>query len=144
MSKAKRLDYEKAQPKFWSYAGPKAEIEQAKWFAELIKRDDHIALTATDNSKKIIGFIIGRLIPASEVYNPGGMTLMIDDFCVESEDLWETVGKKLIEVIKADLKAVEATQILIVCGSHDKAKKQLLKNMELSVASEWYVGSSKL
>lgn len=29
---------------------------------------------------------------APEVYDPGGLTLMIDDFCMQSENLWESVG----------------------------------------------------
>ena len=29
------------------------------------------------NGEEVIGFIIGKLMPAPEVYNPGGLTLMI-------------------------------------------------------------------
>lgn len=35
LSYHKRRFYEKAQPQFWKYAGPEAEIKQAKWFEQL-------------------------------------------------------------------------------------------------------------
>ena len=140
MSYQKRLSYEKAQSKFWKYAGDIAELSQAKWFEELLGSNDHIMLTATCH-QKIVGFIIGKLMPAPEVYNPGGLTLMIDDFCVADEAEWHSIGSKLVQKIKAIAKLRGAAQVLIVCGSHDGPKCHFLKKMGLTVASEWYVGS---
>ncbi|WCR57421.1 hypothetical protein [Rickettsia asembonensis] len=40
----------------------------------------------------MLGFIIGRLIEAPEVYDPKGLILIIDDFCVETENDWSFVG----------------------------------------------------
>lgn len=139
MSYQKRLAYEKAQPQFWKYAGPEAEASQAQWFQSLLTNDNYIMLTALQ-AKEIMGFILGKLIPAPEVYNPGGLTLMVDDFCVSSENLWPTVGKKLIESIKPKAFLKGAAQILVVCGAHDSSKCQFLKNQNLSLASEWFVG----
>lgn len=78
---------------------------------------------------------------APEVYDPGGLTLMIDDFCMKSENLWESVGNKLVEVIKFEAKSRGASQILVVCGAHDYTKRQFLKEQNLSIASEWFVGN---
>lgn len=89
---------------------------------------------------KVVGFIIGRLISAPEVYNPGGLTLMIDDLCVEQEKDWISVGTRLVDEIKLRAKKKGAAQILIVCGAHDKSKRRFLKNIRLNIASEWYVG----
>ena len=139
MSNQKRRSYEKAQPQFWKYAGPDAEISQAKWFEELLTQGDYIMLTAVRH-EKIVGFIIGKLMPAPEVYNPGGLTLMIDDFCVEDETGWKSAGCKLIQEIKIISKMKDAAQILIVCGAHDEPKRRFLKSIGLTVASEWYVG----
>ncbi|KJV55566.1 acetyltransferase family protein [Orientia chuto str. Dubai] len=96
--------------------------------------------TAESDNQEILGFVIGKLMPALEVYNPGGLTLMIDDFCVQSENLWQSVGAKLIEETKAAAKARGATQILIVCGAHDHPKRKFLSEQNLQVASEWFVG----
>jgi predicted acetyltransferase len=171
LSKAKRMLYEKAQPQFWRYAGEEGDKAQEKWFGELLGSNDHIMLTAVSNchprengdpdallldsrlrGNDIKGFIIGKLMPAPEVYNPGGLTLMIDDFlvapklhsseggCVQSENLWQSVGHRLIEEIKAAAKARSATQILVVCGAHDHLKRNFLSEQNLSIASEWFVG----
>ena len=78
LSYQKRRAYEKAQPQFWRYAEG-AEEGQGKWFEELLGHDDHIILVAKSDTETI-GFIIGRLVKAPEVYDPGGLTLMIDDF----------------------------------------------------------------
>jgi len=137
LSYKKRRDYEQAQPLFWKYAEG-AEKSQEDWFAELLGKDDHVMLVAK-SEQIILGFVIGRIIPCPEVY-AAGLTLMIDDFCVSSSGLWESVGKKLIEEIKIYSKKKGAKQILIVCGAHDQPKRELLKNTNLNIASEWYVG----
>jgi predicted N-acetyltransferase YhbS len=92
---------------------------------------------AESETQEILGFIIGKLI---EVYNPGGLTLMIDDFCVTSENLWQSVGIKLIEETKAAAKVKGASQIVVVSGSHDLTKRKFLYEQNLQVASEWFVG----
>lgn len=77
LSYIKRRNYEKAQPQFWQYAGPKAENIQAEYFKELLSRDDHIILVASSSNLNINGFIIGKLMQALEVYNPGGLTFIV-------------------------------------------------------------------
>ncbi len=180
LSKAKRLDYEKAQPRFWKYAGEKGDNIQKEWFKELLQKEDYLMFVASrlghsradgnphslqiaknvlvpvdlrlrgDNialqsniadEKEILGFVIGRLVPAPEVYDPGGMTLMIDDFCVRSDDLWGIAGRKLMEEVKKEAKIRKAAQILVVCGAHDTPKRKFLKNQNLSIASEWFTGN---
>ncbi len=73
-------------------------------------------------------------------YNPGGLTLMIDDFCVTDESEWHSIGSQLVQKIKAIAKLRGAAQVLIVCGAHDGPKCHFLKKIGLTVASEWYVG----
>ena len=131
--------YEKAQPQFWKYAGDIAELSQAKWFEELLAHDNHIMLTAKNN-QKTAGFIIGKLMPAPEVYNPDVLTLMIDDFLVADEAEWNSIGSKLVQEIKTIAKMRNAAQVLVVCGTHDESKRRFLMNQNLFVASEWFVG----
>jgi predicted acetyltransferase/RimJ/RimL family protein N-acetyltransferase len=140
LSKAKRLAYEKAQPQFWRYAGEEGDKAQEKWFKELLEDKNYVIFTTESNTQEILGFVIGKLMPAPEVYNPGGLTLMIDDFCVQSDNLWQSVGAQLIEKIKAAAKVKGATQIVVVCGTHDYPKSKFLSEQNLQVASEWFVG----
>ncbi len=139
LSYQKRRAYEKAQPQFWRYAEGAEEI-QAKWFAEFLEHKDYILLVAK-NETKIVGFVIGRLVNAPEVYNPGGLTLMIDDYCVETQDNWVDVGKALLKEIAKIAKTKGAAQFCVVTGAHDHAKYNFLEDFGLKVASKWYVGS---
>jgi ribosomal protein S18 acetylase RimI-like enzyme len=138
LSRIKRLDYAKAQPQFWKYAEGAEDVQQ-KWFEELIIRDDHICLVAECDSD-IVGFIIGRLVKAPEVYDSGGLTLMIDDFCVSSSNEWASVGRDLLGELQKLAKEKGASQTLVVCGAHDQNKREFLRGVGLDVASEWYVG----
>ena len=150
LSKAKRILYEKAQAAFWRYAGEEGDNTQRQWFKELLEDKNYVMFTASacakasvdkeNDTQEILGFIIGKLMSAPEVYNPGGLTLMIDDFCVQSENLWQSVGHALIEETKAAAKVKSATQILVVCGAHDHPKRKFLNEQNLSIASEWFVG----
>lgn len=135
LSYQKRKNYEQAQPQFWRYSGNAEEI-QARWFEELLEHKDYILLVAKENSK-VIGFIIGRLVKAPEVYNPGGLTLMIDDFCCEA---WNNIGRKLMEKTAVIAKEKGAVQFCVVAGNHDLDKCKFLEEFGLSCASRWYVG----
>jgi len=150
LSKQKRLAYEKAQPQFWKWAGDSGEEVQKEWFKELIYDDNYICLIAK-NSEEIIGFIIGKIISAPEVYNPGGLTLMIDDFhvapklqsneggCVLQDD-WATIGSALLSEIKSIARAKGVAQLVVVSGDHDAAKKSFLQKSGLTTASIWFIG----
>lgn len=62
------------------------------------------------------------------------------DFCVKSENLWQSVGHELIEETKAAAKVKGASQIIVVCGAHDLPKRKFLNEQNLQVVSEWFIG----
>jgi hypothetical protein len=66
---------------------------------------------------------------------------MVDDFCVNTPDLWQTTGQQLLDEIQRHAKQKSVIQTVIVCGHHDTTKQQFLKNQRLTIASEWYVKS---
>lgn len=138
LSYNKRRAYEKAQPRFWRYAEG-AEKSQSKWFSELLLRDDYILLVA-ESENKVLGFIIGQLIKAPKVYNPGGLTLMIDDFCVETAADWSSIGDALLIKLKQLAKEKSATQLILVTGHHDEPKRDFLRDSSLVCVSEWHLG----
>jgi len=137
LSDQKRRFYEKANPQFWKRAENANEL-QRQWFTTILDNPNYFIYVA-DNKTQIDGFIIGQNINAPAVYNPGGMTLMIDDFCVASPELWETVGYKLLITVSNEGKKNGAVQVLIVSGFHDQEKGLFLKKQGLYVVSEWYV-----
>jgi predicted acetyltransferase len=138
MSYAKRRAYECVQPQFWKHAEG-AEEAQTEWFALLMTKDISVFLVA-EIQDQIVGFIRGQLENASEVYNPRGATLMIDDFSVESPDLWPAVGQQLLQELMVQAKQKGASQVVVVSGHHDEPKRQFLKSQGLRIASEWFVG----
>ncbi len=138
LSYEKRRAYEKVQPQFWRYKKG-AEASQANWFQQLLNQKDYILLVA-ELEGKIAGFVIGQLITAPEVYDPG-LTMMIDDFCVATPGDWSSIGAALLSQLKSLGKGEGVAQLVMVSGAHDEPKRQFLKQAGLSVASEWYVGA---
>lgn len=136
LSYIKRRQYEKYQPQFWRY-NEGAEKIQTEYFKELIADENHICLIAKDNNE-VKAFVIGRLVNAPEVYNPGGLTLMIDDFCSKEND-WQNNATKLLDEINQLAKNKGAAQTVIVCGALDKVKNNFLQDKNYQAASIWYV-----
>ncbi len=83
--------------------------------------------------------IVASIIDAPPVYDPGGKTFMVDDFCVSLPELWCNVGRDLLMNLQD--KAVErgSVQTLVVCGDHDGPKKAFLEESGLGTTSRWYV-----
>ena len=137
----KRLEYETYQPIFWRVALDAID-QQRDYFSTQIADDRVITLVATSESK-LVGFVIGHLVAAPPVYNPGGLTCSIDDFVVNGNDLWETVGADLLDQVKKKAYLEGAVQVVVVCGHLDEPKKKALEKSSLSIASEWWVSSSQ-
>lgn len=138
LSEEKRSAYESFQPVFWRKAQNSADV-QGLYFQSLLSRDDHFALVC-ENADAVNGFIIGAVSSAPGVYDPGGKSCMIDDFCIASTASWRTEGKALLDACRNYARQMGAVQIVVVCGQKDEPKRGFLCEMELSVASEWYTG----
>jgi predicted acetyltransferase len=139
LSEIKRRDYEQAQPQFWQRAKD-ANHHQAAWFKQLLRSDDSLLFVA-ERDQQMLGFVIGRLVPAPEVYNLGGLTLMVDDFCVMMPSLWSEIGSALLTALKKAGQPQGAVQLLVVCGHHDTPKRAFLTYAGLTVASQWFISS---
>jgi L-amino acid N-acyltransferase YncA len=137
LSDQKRRNYEKAQPQFWKRNEDANEIQE-EWFAELIKKKEFLCYVVEEKAE-IVAFVIGQLVEAPKVYDSGGLTLMIDDYCVAYGLQWQNYGQRLLDVVAAEARAQGATQILIVCGHHDQSKNSFLLGEKFSIASKWYV-----
>lgn len=141
LANAKRLEYETYQPVFWRVATD-AIAQQTSYIACQIADEKVITLVATSESK-VVGFVIGRLVPAPPVYNPGGLTCSIDDFVVNESDSWETVGVDLLLQVRKTALSRGAAQVVVVCGHLDEPKRKALEKSSLTIASEWWVASLK-
>ena len=137
LANAKRLEYETYQPVFWRVAAD-AIAQQTDHIASQITDEEVITLVATSESK-VVGFVIGRLVSAPPVYKPGGLTCSIDDFVVNENNLWETVGADLLRQVRKAALSRGAAQLVVVCGHLDEPKKKMLEKSSFTIASEWWV-----
>ncbi|HBQ95243.1 MAG: hypothetical protein M1294_13100 [Firmicutes bacterium] len=134
----KRLQYETYQPIFWRVA-PGA-VEKHRGFIECVISQERTIALVWEQRATIEGFIIANIISAPPVYEPGGPTCMVDDYWVRGGRAWDTIGRELLERASIEAKSqFGAAQILVVCGHKDNAKRTMLQNQNLQIASEWYV-----
>lgn len=136
LSAMKRAEYETYQPTFWRKAQD-AEEQQTPFFTALIARDNVIALVE-EGEGAIRGFIIATLVGSPPVYDPGGLTCLVDDFSVATPNLWLSTGKGLLEEVTRRAKEQGAVQVVTVCGQRDEPKRSMLSELGCSVASEWW------
>jgi GNAT superfamily N-acetyltransferase len=93
-----------------------------------------------DGEGIVDGFVIGRLVPAPAVYDPGGPSCSVDDFVVADGSQWNTVGADLLREVQRWARGRGAVQTIVVCGPHDVPKRQMLLEAGLQVVSEWFTG----
>jgi GNAT superfamily N-acetyltransferase len=137
IAEAKRVEYEGYSPVFWRKA-PDSSPKQERYFQALLAGTDVIALVAQGRDR-LEGFAIGVLTTPPPVYNPGGPVCIVDDFAVAAPEEWRAVGAALLAAIEQEAQARGAVLVVIVCAQRDEAKRALLRDAGLSVASEWYV-----
>lgn len=129
LSEEKRNTYETYQPVFWRRASNSAEI-QAPYFESLLSKDNHFALVCVAG-ENVTGFVICAVTPAPGVYDPGGNSCMIDDFCISSDASWEEEGSALLDGCRKYGKQLGAVQFIIVCGQKDAPKRKFLSESNL-------------
>lgn len=91
-----------------------------------------------EEAQIILGYVIGLVVPAPPVYDPGGQTCLLIEFLVKDSNDWSTVGKVLLEEIAQRAKALGGVQIVVVCDAANLPKQAMLQTAGLTIASEWY------
>ena len=137
LAEQKRMQYQSYQPTFWRKAADSRDV-QLPFFEGLIAQGDVIALVH-EKAGGIDGFLIATLVTAPPVYDPGGLTCAIDDFCVAKGTDWQTVGAALLAEAAHRAKDRGAVQAVVVCGHLDQSKRAMLNSGSFTIASEWYV-----
>ncbi len=137
LADARRREYELQQPLFWRPADDALDRHRT-YLTGLVDAADHVFLV-TRRAGRLSGFVIGRLVPSPPVYEPGGLTCLVDDFAVAEPDEWASLGVALLRAVVHHARAGGAVQAVVVTGHHDEAKRQALRAAGLTVASEWWV-----
>jgi GNAT superfamily N-acetyltransferase len=131
-----RRQLQKYQPTFWRKAANSAAATET-FFARLLAEPDTFFLVAVEGSHQQ-GFLIARKFPAPPVFDPGGDTYLIDDFCVLEPHLWLTVGEALLSFVSTLIHEHGGAQIVVVSADRDLAKTEMLRRSELTIASNWW------
>ena len=132
-----RHEYEPHAPVFQRPAANAKEVHRP-WLFQLVE-DLDVGTFAHENSDgDVDGFVIITTVPAPPVYDPGGLSSIIDDFVVSSPDKWATAGVTLLQAATAWARERGAVQVVVVSGPHDGPKRAALHDAGLSVASEWF------
>jgi GNAT superfamily N-acetyltransferase len=137
LSEQARAELEKYQPDFWRKAAD-SEEKQLPYFRQQIENERVIALVS-EQVNELDGFIIGILTNPPPVYDPGGLTCVVDDFMVAAPDLWQSVGLNLLNEVISQAKERGAVQVVVICAHHDEPKRAMLIAENFPVASEWRV-----
>ena len=117
LSEQMRLQYQDYQPQFWHKAGDSATT-QALFFESQLQQEN-VLMSVWEQEGRLLGFVAGMLVPAPPVYDPGGLTFLIDDFVVEAEADWITVGRELLAGLESEARARGASQVVVMCGDRD-------------------------
>jgi hypothetical protein len=115
---------------------PDARSRQEPHLASLVSDGDHIALVH-QTGDAVDGFVIAALVPAPPVYDPGGLTCLIDDFAVADADLWPTVGRELLDEAQRLAGRKGAVQSVVMCRPRDRSKRSMLLAAGSIVVTEW-------
>jgi len=137
LSEAKRRQYEVYQPIFHKKAADSAE-KQKPFLEGQVAAERNIALVS-ETGGAIQGFVIGAVIQAPPVYQPGGPVLLVDDFMVREPGLWATVGHDLLTEATRLAREQGAVLVNVVCGPRDEPKRAMLGSLKFDVATEWHV-----
>ncbi len=136
LSEQYRQQLERYQPVFWRKAADSAAA-QTSFFLALLQRPNVIAIVHRAVTG-LAGFLVATLVEAPPVYAPGGLTCVVDDFCVAEELHWPLTGAALLNEATRRAREQGAVQVVVVCPHRDQAKLALLAAEGLTVASEWH------
>lgn len=137
LADSKRREYEPHAPVFQR---PATNAKQAHrlWLSKLVKNPAVGTFVHEDTHGDVDGFVIITTAEAPPVYDPGGLSSLIDDFTVSSPDKWRTAGTTLLHAATTWARERGAVQVVVVSGPHDEPKRAVLRDAGLYVASEWF------
>jgi GNAT superfamily N-acetyltransferase len=136
LAERSRRQYQKFQPTLWHKAEKSAAVTQA-FFTKLLAEPDSFFLVAVE-AGQLLGFLIARKFPAAPVFEPGGDTYLIDDFCVLEPHHWLTIGEALLSHASTLIHEHGGVQIVVTSADRDLAKTEMLRRSDLTIASNWW------
>jgi len=138
LAEQRRQQYRRYQSQFWRPAEDAVQ-QQRGFFRGLIDDAQAVVLLAELRSQ-FRGFVMARTLSAPPVYDPGGLTCLVDDFAVLDPVDWPRVGPALLDRARNWGAEKGAAQLVVVTAHLDEPKRTALQEAHLTLASEWWVG----
>lgn len=138
LAELKREQYKIHAPVFHRPKPGARDMHAAFLASQIENAERQVALVHEADDGHIDGFLIAALVRAPPVYDPGGLTCLVDDFMVDAPDLWPSVGRELLDEATRLSAPKGAVQTVVVCGPQDDPKRSMLLDSGHNVASEWF------
>ncbi|HET7266116.1 MAG TPA: hypothetical protein VFL28_15745 [bacterium] len=133
----KRTEYRQYHSRFWREAtDARGKLVPAM---ENLLHDNRAIVLVNVQDSNVNGVIIGTLQQPPAVYDPGGLTCVVDDFFVGAPTLWNSVGMALLYTMAREAKRRGAVQVAITCARKDMRKRSMLVAHKYDVTAEWFV-----
>lgn len=136
LAERNRRQFHKYQPTLWRKAPNSAAATEA-FFVTLLTEPGTYFLVAVEGTR-LQGFLIARKVPTPPVFDPGGDTYLIDDFCVLEPRLWLTLGEALLSHVSTLIHEHGGAQIVVISVDRDLGKVEMLRRSGLTIASNWW------
>jgi hypothetical protein len=133
---AKRAQLESYEPVTW-HPSEHAPAMSKEFFRAQMGEQGPIFLVAAEGDA-VIGFINAVLQPAPPVYDPGGKTVMIDDFAVIDGSKGDEAAIALLDAALSEGRGRGAIQVIIVAAAKDERAAAWFRARNLHVFSQWW------
>lgn len=90
-----------------------------------------------EEAGQIKGFVVGQVVSAPPVYNPGGKVCLVDFLCVAKPQDWSSVGRLLAQAAEIHTSLLGGILVRVECRRTDDLKRKALLKLGYSVASDW-------
>ena len=132
---ANRLRLQEWEPRFWKKSQSSAEMSRA-FLATLLTDADVIFLVAAEQSQ-IFGCLHCKPSFVPPVYDPGGTTWMVDDFCVHDQS-WDEAGQLLLDELKLRTLAKAEGQLILPSPHRDSRANEFILGAGLRPTTTWF------
>lgn len=133
---AKRAQLEAFEPIMWR-AGRDASEMTVAFFRHQVAEPNAILLVAEDE-RSILGFVNAVLQNPPPIYDPGGKTVMIDDFTVVEGEAGDRAALALLDAVMSEGRSRGAVQMIAVCATRDARASKWFETKKLHAASTWW------
>lgn len=134
----KRRQLEAFEPVTWR-VGKGANDMTAVFFRHQVGEQNAILLVAEEN-RHILAFINAVFQDPPPIYDPGGKTVMIDDFVAVAGDQGDRAALALLDAAASEGRSRGAVQVIVVSAAMDERAAGWFRSKKMHVFSSWWTG----